>query len=77
MNDDCLTSNKLLNEIMQSFNTFNYSEYELKHYFDDNHLNLTQPNDPYIELKVLCTSENVDLRCVTNSYIIGERGLDC
>ena len=77
MNDDCLTTNKLLNEIMQSFNTFNYSEYELKHYFDDNHLNLTQPNDPYIELKVLCTSENVDLRCVTNSYIIGERGLDC
>ena len=72
-----LTTNKLLNEIIQSFNTFNYSDYELKHYFDDNHLNLTQNTDPYIELKVLCTSENVDLRCVPNSYIIGENGLNC
>ena len=72
-----LTTNKLLNEIIQSFNTFNYSDYELKHYFDDNHLNLTRNTDPYIELKVLCTSENVDLRCVPNSYIIGENGLNC
>ena len=71
------TSNKLINEIIQSFNTFNYSEYDIKHYFDDNHLNLTQKTDPYIELKVLCTSENVDLRCVPNSYIIGEGGLNC
>ena len=76
-NEDIITSNKLLEEIISSFNTFNYSEYELKHYFDDNHLNLTQPNDPYIELKVLCTSENVDLRCVNTSYIIGENGLNC
>jgi hypothetical protein len=72
-----LTTNKLLNEIIRSFNTFNYSDYELKHYFDDNHLNLTRKTDPYIELKVLCTSENVDLRCVPNSYIIGENGLNC
>ena len=72
-----ITTTKLLNEIIQSFNTYNYSDYELKHYFDDNHLNLTQENDPYIELKVLCTSENVDLRCVPNSYIIGENGLNC
>ena len=72
-----ITTNKLLNEIIQSFNTFNYSDYELKHYFDDNHLNLTRNTDPYIELKVLCTSENVDLRCVPNSYIIGENGLNC
>jgi len=72
-----LTTNKLLNEIIRSFNTFNYSDYELKHYFDDNHLNLTRNTDPYIELKVLCTSENVDLRCVPNSYIIGENGLNC
>ena len=72
-----ITTNKLLNEIIQSFNTYNYTEYELNHYFDDNHLNLTQENDPYIELKVLCTSENVDLRCVPNSYIIGENGLNC
>ena len=76
-NEDIITPNKLLEEIAQSFNSFNYSEYELKHYFDDNHLNLTQPNDPYIELKVLCTSENVDLRCVNSSYIIGENGLNC
>ena len=48
-----------------------------QHYFDDNHLNLTQKVDPYIELKVLRTSENVDLRCVPNSYIIGENGLNC
>ena len=75
--EDCITTNRLLDEIIQSFNTFNYSEYELKHYFDDNHLNLTQANDPYIELKVLCTSENVDLRCVNTSYIIGENGLNC
>ena len=72
-----ITTNKILNEIIKSFNTFNYSDYELKHYFDDNHLNLTQSTDPYIELKVLCTSENVDLRCVPNSYIIGENGLNC
>ena len=76
-NEDIITSNQLLDEIIQSFNTFNYSEYELKHYFDDNHLKLTQENDPYIELKVLCTSENVDLRCVNTSYIIGENGLNC
>ena len=76
-NEDIITSNQLLDEIIQSFNTFNYSEYELKHYFDDNHLKLTQENDPYIELKVLCTSENVDLRCVNTSYIIGEHGLNC
>ena len=76
-NDDIITSNKLLEEIIQSFTTFNYSEYELNHYFDDNHLNLTQETDPYIELKVLCTSENVDLRCVNTSYIIGENGLNC
>ena len=75
--EELITSNKLLEEIIQSFNTFNYSEYELKHYFDDNHLKLTQANDPYIELKVLCTSENVDLRCVNTSYIIGENGLNC
>ena len=75
--EDCITSNKLLNEIVQSFTTFNYSEYELKHYFDDNHLHLTQKTDPYIELKVLCTSDNVDLRCVQNNYIIGANGLDC
>ncbi len=72
-----ITTNKLLNEIIQSFNTYNYTEYELNHYFDDNHLNLTQKSDPYIELKVLRTSENVDLRCVPNSYIIGENGLNC
>ena len=72
-----LTTNKLLNEIIQSFTTFNYSDYELKNYFNDNHLNLTLDTDPYIELKVLCTSENVDLRCVPNSYIIGEDGLNC
>ena len=72
-----LTTNKLLNEIIQSFTTFNYSDYELKNYFNDNHLNLTLNTDPYIELKVLCTSENVDLRCVPNSYIIGEDGLNC
>ena len=72
-----ITTNKLLNEIIQSFNTYNYTDYELKHYFDDNHLNLTQKKDPYIELKVLCTSENVDLRCVPNSYVIGENGLNC
>jgi len=77
INNGHLTTNKLLNEIIQSFNTFNYSDYELKHYFDDNHLNLTLNTDPYIELKVLCTSENVDLRCVPNSYIIGENGLNC
>ena len=77
INNGHLTTNKLLNEIIQSFNTFNYSDYELKHYFDDNHLNLTLNSDPYIELKVLCTSENVDLRCVPNSYIIGENGLNC
>ena len=76
-NEDIITSSRLLEEIIQSFNTFNYSEYELKHYFDDNHLNLTQASDPYIELKVLCTSENVDLRCVNTSYIIGENGLNC
>ena len=76
-NEENITSNKLLNEIIQSFSTFNYSEFDLKHYFDDNHLHLTQANDPYIELKVLCTSDNVDLRCVQNSYIIGENGLDC
>jgi hypothetical protein len=76
-NEDIITSNRLLEEIIQSFNTFNYSEYELKHYFDDNHLNLTRASDPYIELKVLCTSENVDLRCVNTSYIIGENGLNC
>ena len=72
-----ITTNKLLNEIIQSFNTYNYTDYDLKHYFDDNHLNLTQKVDPYIELKVLRTSENVDLRCVPNSYIIGENGLNC
>ena len=72
-----LTTNKLLNEIIQSFTTFNYSDYELKNYFNDNHLNLTLNTDPYIELKVLCISENVDLRCVPNSYIIGEDGLNC
>jgi hypothetical protein len=72
-----LTTNKLLNEIIQSFTTFNYSDYELKNYFNDNHLNLILNTDPYIELKVLCTSENVDLRCVPNSYIIGEDGLNC
>lgn len=72
-----ITTNSLLNDIIKSFNTFNYTEYELKHYFDDNHLNLTQSTDPYIELKVLCTSENVDLRCVPTSYIIGENGLNC
>ena len=77
INEDNVATNRLLNEIIQSFHNFNYSEYELKHYFDDNHLNLTQINDPYIELKVLCTSENVDLRCVPNSYIIGEGGLNC
>ncbi len=77
LNNGHLTTNKLLNEIIRSFNTFNYSDYELKHYFDDNHLNLTRKTDPYIELKVLCTSENVDLRCVPNSYIIGENGLNC
>ena len=76
-NEENITSNKLLNEIIQSFSTFNYSEFDLKHYFDDNHLHLTQANDPYIELKVLCTSDNVDLRCVQNSYIIGQNGLDC
>jgi hypothetical protein len=71
------TTTKILNEIIENLNTFNYSEYELKHFFDDNHLNLTLKTDPYIELKVLCTSENVDLRCVPNSYIIGENGLNC
>ena len=77
LSNGSITTNKLLNEIIQSFNTYNYSDYELKHYFDDNHLNLTQKVDPYIELKVLRTSENVDLRCVPNSYIIGENGLNC
>ena len=70
-------SNKLINDIMQSFTSFNYSEFDLRNYFSNNHLHLTQVNDPYIELKVLCTSDNVDLRCVQNSYIIGENGLDC
>ena len=70
-------SNKLINDIMQSFSSFNYSEFDLRNYFSNNHLHLTQVNDPYIELKVLCTSDNVDLRCVQNSYIIGENGLDC
>ena len=77
LSNGSITTNKLLNEIIQSFNTYNYTDYELKHYFDDNHLNLTQKVDPYIELKVLRTSENVDLRCVPNSYIIGENGLNC
>ena len=72
-----LTTNKLLNEIIRSFNIFNYSDYELKHYFDDNHLNLTRNKDLYIKLKALCTSENVDLGCIPNSYIIGENGLNC
>ena len=72
-----LTTNKLLNEIIRSFNIFNYSDYELKHYFDDNHLNLTRNKDLYIKLKVLCTSENIDLKCVPNSYIIGEKGFNC
>jgi hypothetical protein len=76
-NEECITSNKLMNEIIQSFSTLNYSEFELKNFFEDNHLHLTQTNDPYIELKVLCTSDNVDLRCVQNTYIIGENGLDC
>lgn len=70
-------SNKLINDIMQSFTSFNYSEFDLRNYFSNNHLHLTQVNDPYIELKVLCTSDNVDLRCVQNSYIIGENGLNC
>ena len=70
-------SNKLINDIMQSFTSYNYSEFDLRNYFSNNHLHLTQVNDPYIELKVLCTSDNVDLRCVQNSYIIGENGLDC
>ena len=70
-------SNKLIDDIMQSFTSFNYSEFDLRNYFSNNHLHLTQVNDPYIELKVLCTSDNVDLRCVQNSYIIGENGLDC
>ena len=77
LSNGSITTNKLLNEIIQSFNSYNYTDYELKHYFDDNHLNLTQKADPYIELKVLRTSENVDLRCVPNSYIIGENGLNC
>lgn len=36
INNGYLTTNKLLNEIIQIFNTYNYSDYELKHYFDDN-----------------------------------------
>ena len=70
------TTENILNNLITCFTKYEYNTNDIKHYFDDNHLKLTQKNQPYIELKVLCTSENVDLRCVANSYIIGENGLD-
>ena len=63
-----------INNIISDFG--NYKSNASQFYFEDNHLLLTKKTQPYVEIKVICTSENTDLRCVTNSYIIGEHGLN-
>ena len=52
------TTTKILNEIIENLNTFNYSEYELKHFFDDNHLNLTLKTDIIGENGLNCSMKN-------------------